>query len=136
MVTRRSAGDMSVYFQMLDSLLASERLPPEYAGRMQQVRAARCPPSYACVLVIPSCPPSASALSLSLLCPAGRHAAHVAALPALPLLCLTRAGVQPFLYPLSRAQVLCNDCGKQGFARFHFAYHSCPHCRSYNTRLL
>lgn len=29
---------MSVYFQMLDSLLASERLPPEYAGRMQQVR--------------------------------------------------------------------------------------------------
>ena len=28
---------MSVYFQMLDSLLASERLPAEYAGRMQQV---------------------------------------------------------------------------------------------------
>lgn len=33
----RSVGDMSVYFQMLDSLLASEQLPPEYAGRMQQV---------------------------------------------------------------------------------------------------
>lgn len=28
---------MHVYFQMLDSLLASEVLPPEYAGRMQQV---------------------------------------------------------------------------------------------------
>lgn len=33
----KSVGDMSVYFQMLDSLLAAERLPPEYAGRMQQV---------------------------------------------------------------------------------------------------
>ncbi|GIL78726.1 hypothetical protein Vretimale_373 [Volvox reticuliferus] len=64
----KSVGDMCVYFQMLDSLLASERLPPEYAGRMQQV--------------------------------------------------------------------LCNDCGKMGFAAFHFVYHSCPHCRSYNTRVL
>ncbi|EFJ48814.1 hypothetical protein VOLCADRAFT_60154 [Volvox carteri f. nagariensis] len=64
----KSVGDMSVYFQMLDSLLASERLPPEYSGRMQQV--------------------------------------------------------------------LCNDCGKMGFAPFHFVYHSCPHCRSYNTRVL
>ncbi|KAG2445115.1 hypothetical protein HYH02_008982 [Chlamydomonas schloesseri] len=64
----KSVGDMSVYFQMLDSLLAAERLPPEYAGRMQQV--------------------------------------------------------------------LCNDCGKMGFAPFHFVYHSCPHCRSYNTRVL
>uniref|UniRef100_A0A7S3R8J5 Uncharacterized protein n=2 Tax=Dunaliella tertiolecta TaxID=3047 RepID=A0A7S3R8J5_DUNTE len=67
-ICSKSVGDMHVYFQMLDSLLASERLPPEYAGRMQQV--------------------------------------------------------------------LCNDCGKTGFTRFHWAYHSCPHCRSYNTRLL
>ncbi|GFH08789.1 uncharacterized protein HaLaN_03813 [Haematococcus lacustris] len=59
---------MRVYFQMLDSLLASETLPPEYSGRMQQV--------------------------------------------------------------------LCNDCSKTGFARFHFAYHACPHCRSYNTRVI
>jgi len=29
---------MHVYFQMLDSLLASEHLPGDYAGRMQQVR--------------------------------------------------------------------------------------------------
>ena len=53
--------------QMLDSLLASERLPVEYAGRTQLI--------------------------------------------------------------------LCNDCGKSGFAPFHFVYHSCPHCRSYNTRV-
>ncbi|KAL6750442.1 zinc-ribbon-domain-containing protein [Haematococcus lacustris] len=64
----KSVGDMRVYFQMLDSLLASETLPPEYSGRMQQV--------------------------------------------------------------------LCNDCSKTGFARFHFAYHACPHCRSYNTRVI
>lgn len=53
---------------MLDSLLASERLPAEYAGRTQMI--------------------------------------------------------------------LCNDCGKTGFAPFHFVYHSCPHCRSYNTRVI
>ncbi|GAX84312.1 hypothetical protein CEUSTIGMA_g11734.t1 [Chlamydomonas eustigma] len=63
----KSIGDMTVYFQMLDSLLASERLPAEYAGRTQMI--------------------------------------------------------------------LCNDCGKSGFAPFHFVYHSCPHCRSYNTRV-
>lgn len=36
-ICSKSIGDMSVYFQMLDSLLSSERLPPEYAGKMQQV---------------------------------------------------------------------------------------------------
>ncbi len=43
----KSVGDMSVYFQMLDSLLASERLPPEYAGRMQQVG---CRTRWSCLL--------------------------------------------------------------------------------------
>eukprot|EP00879_Flechtneria_rotunda_P008507 GHRR01008912.1.p1 GENE.GHRR01008912.1~~GHRR01008912.1.p1 ORF type:complete len:1552 (+),score=616.00 GHRR01008912.1:172-4827(+) len=66
----KSIGDMSVYFQMLDCLLASERrkLPVEYAGRQQAV--------------------------------------------------------------------LCQDCGRVGQAPYHFVYHACPHCRSYNTRLL
>lgn len=32
--------------------------------------------------------------------------------------------------------VLCNDCGKRGQADFHFVYHKCPHCDSYNTRLV
>eukprot|EP00798_Chlamydomonas_sp_ICE-L_P000659 gene659-2094_t len=31
--------------------------------------------------------------------------------------------------------ILCNDCGRSGFAPFHFVYHCCPHCRSYNTRV-
>eukprot|EP00951_Prasinocladus_malaysianus_P028467 scaffold259410_cov46-Prasinocladus_malaysianus.AAC.1 len=61
-------GDMRVYFQMLDALVASEALPPEYASRTQRI--------------------------------------------------------------------LCNDCTRHGEARFHFVYHACSHCGSYNTRVL
>ncbi|KAL8230661.1 hypothetical protein R6Q57_000439 [Mikania cordata] len=32
--------------------------------------------------------------------------------------------------------ILCNDCEKKGTARFHWLYHKCPHCGSYNTRLI
>ncbi|KAL1812482.1 hypothetical protein ACET3Z_022547 [Daucus carota] len=32
--------------------------------------------------------------------------------------------------------ILCNDCEKRGSASFHWFYHKCPHCGSYNTRLL
>lgn len=32
--------------------------------------------------------------------------------------------------------ILCNDCGKRGSASFHWLYHKCPCCGSYNTRLL
>jgi zinc finger protein-like protein len=53
---------------MIDALLASERLPPEYASRQQAV--------------------------------------------------------------------LCNDCGTEGEAPYHFIYHRCPACTSYNTRVL
>jgi zinc finger protein-like protein len=35
-----------------------------------------------------------------------------------------------------RQAVLCHDCGARGEAPFHFVYHKCPHCASYNTRLL
>jgi len=44
-VCARSAGDMTAYWRMLDSLLESERafaLPPEYAGRVQAVRCRDC----------------------------------------------------------------------------------------------
>lgn len=64
----KSLGDMSVYWQMIDSLVASERLPPEYASRRQRV--------------------------------------------------------------------LCNDCGATTQAPFHFVYHKCGGCASYNTRVL
>lgn len=61
-------GDMRVYFQMLDALVASEQLPQEYAGRTQKV--------------------------------------------------------------------LCNDCSRQSVVQYHFVYHACTHCNSYNTRVL
>ncbi|KAL2515948.1 zinc ion binding [Forsythia ovata] len=32
--------------------------------------------------------------------------------------------------------ILCNDCEKRGTAAFHWLYHKCSHCGSYNTRLL
>lgn len=32
--------------------------------------------------------------------------------------------------------ILCNDCEKRGTASFHWLYHKCPYCGSYNTRLM
>ncbi|XP_027329762.1 zinc finger protein BRUTUS-like At1g18910 isoform X3 [Abrus precatorius] len=32
--------------------------------------------------------------------------------------------------------ILCNDCEKKGAATFHWLYHKCPYCGSYNTRVL
>ncbi|KAK4805084.1 hypothetical protein SAY86_004901 [Trapa natans] len=67
-ICSKSLGDMQVYFQMLDTLLAEEKMPEEYLGQIQVI--------------------------------------------------------------------LCNDCEKRGSAPFHWLYHKCPYCRSYNTRLL
>lgn len=38
----KSLGDMGVYWKMIDSLLAAERLPPEYAARRQAVACNDC----------------------------------------------------------------------------------------------
>ncbi|XP_030458146.2 zinc finger protein BRUTUS-like At1g18910 [Syzygium oleosum] len=67
-ICSKSLGDMQVYFQMLDTLLAEEQMPDEYSSKTQVI--------------------------------------------------------------------LCNDCEKRGSASFHWFYHKCPHCGSYNTRLL
>ncbi|KAJ8771863.1 hypothetical protein K2173_027040 [Erythroxylum novogranatense] len=32
--------------------------------------------------------------------------------------------------------ILCNDCEKKGAAPFHWFYHKCPFCGSYNTRVI
>ena len=32
--------------------------------------------------------------------------------------------------------ILCNDCDKKGTARFHWLYHKCGSCGSYNTRVI
>ena len=36
----------------------------------------------------------------------------------------------------SKQKVACNDCGEETLAPFHFVYHACTMCRSYNTRVL
>jgi len=68
---RKSLGDFSVYFRMIDAILEDESehsMPTSIEGKMQKV--------------------------------------------------------------------LCNDCGKESEAKFHFVYHACANCRSYNTRVL
>ncbi|GLT43494.1 hypothetical protein SLA2020_174370 [Shorea laevis] len=67
-ICSKSLGDMTVYFRMLDALLASEVLPGEYRDRCQDI--------------------------------------------------------------------LCNDCEKKGTAPFHWLYHKCGFCGSYNTRVI
>ncbi|XP_022921588.1 zinc finger protein BRUTUS-like At1g74770 [Cucurbita moschata] len=67
-ICSKSLGDMQVYFEMLDALLAEEKIPDEYSGKTQVI--------------------------------------------------------------------LCNDCEKRGMAAFHWLYHKCPCCGSYNTRVL
>ncbi|KAH6815017.1 zinc finger protein-like protein [Perilla frutescens var. frutescens] len=67
-ICSKSMGDMSVYFGMLDALMASEVLPEEY-----------------------------------------------------------RDGCQ---------DILCNDCDRKGSAPFHWLYHKCGSCGSYNTRVI
>ncbi|KAL1810280.1 hypothetical protein ACET3Z_027270 [Daucus carota] len=32
--------------------------------------------------------------------------------------------------------ILCNDCEKRGDSPFHWLYHKCPHCGSFNTRVV
>ncbi|XP_038724888.1 zinc finger protein BRUTUS-like isoform X1 [Tripterygium wilfordii] len=32
--------------------------------------------------------------------------------------------------------ILCNDCDRKGVSRFHWLYHKCGFCGSYNTRLI
>lgn len=42
----------------------------------------------------------------------------------------------PDEYARVRSHILCNDCERRSVAPFHFVYHCCAHCRSYNTKLL
>lgn len=42
----------------------------------------------------------------------------------------------PAGYATQTQAVLCNDCGATCNAPFHFVYHKCAACASYNTRVL
>jgi hypothetical protein len=49
---------------------------------------------------------------------------------------LMRIQRMPPEYRHWRAEVLCNDCEKRSIVAYHFLYHKCSHCASYNTKLL
>ncbi|CAN0903475.1 Zinc finger protein BRUTUS-like At1g74770 [Linum grandiflorum] len=42
----------------------------------------------------------------------------------------------PDEYASQTQAILCNDCEEKGSARFHWLYHKCSYCGSYNTRRL
>ncbi|KAK3247543.1 hypothetical protein CYMTET_42962 [Cymbomonas tetramitiformis] len=48
---------------------------------------------------------------------------------------LLEAEQLPEEYASRTQNILCNDCGSTDSARFHFVYHKCQHCSSYNTRV-
>lgn len=39
-------------------------------------------------------------------------------------------------YDQIKSLILCNDCEKKSTAPFHFVYHKCLFCKSYNTKLM
>lgn len=42
----------------------------------------------------------------------------------------------PAEYAAHRSNVFCNDCERRSWRPFHFVYHRCGHCSSYNTVVL
>jgi hypothetical protein len=42
----------------------------------------------------------------------------------------------PDEYKKTNSEIFCNDCEKKSITKFHFVYHRCEHCNSYNTKLL
>lgn len=42
----------------------------------------------------------------------------------------------PEEYSKVKSEIFCNDCEKKGITKFHFVYHRCPTCKSYNTKML
>lgn len=42
----------------------------------------------------------------------------------------------PEEYSGKTQEILCNDCEKRGTVSFHWLYHKCRHCGSYNTRVI
>eukprot|EP00736_Rhodelphis_marinus_P013250 Rmarinus@m.13222 len=42
----------------------------------------------------------------------------------------------PEEYRNVRSNIFCSDCEERSTVPFHFMYHKCPHCGSYNTKLI
>ncbi|XP_030545801.1 zinc finger protein BRUTUS-like isoform X1 [Rhodamnia argentea] len=49
---------------------------------------------------------------------------------------LLASEVLPVEYRDRCQDILCNDCGKKGMSPFHWLYHKCSFCGSYNTRVI
>lgn len=50
--------------------------------------------------------------------------------------CYMKISVMPVEYQDKRSLIFCNDCQQRSETRFHFVYHKCQNCCSYNTTLL
>lgn len=44
--------------------------------------------------------------------------------------------VMPPEYDSVISSILCNDCEMKSNVKFHFVYHKCAYCKSYNTKVL
>jgi hypothetical protein len=42
----------------------------------------------------------------------------------------------PEEYANDRSLILCNDCEKRSETKYHFYYHKCNECNSYNTKVI
>lgn len=42
----------------------------------------------------------------------------------------------PEEYSRDKSLILCNDCEKRSQTKYHFLYHKCTHCTSYNTKVI
>ncbi|PKI31533.1 hypothetical protein CRG98_048068 [Punica granatum] len=49
---------------------------------------------------------------------------------------LLASEVLPQEYRNRCQDILCNDCDKKGTSPFHWLYHKCGYCGSYNTRVI
>ncbi|KAJ1721558.1 hypothetical protein LPJ53_003934 [Coemansia erecta] len=46
------------------------------------------------------------------------------------------SSTMPPEYRDMETHIHCNDCRQRSVAKFHFIYHKCKFCRSYNTTIL
>ena len=109
-VCRRSVGDMTAYWRMLDALLERDRNASASAAAVAAGGAAAAGDASAATAAAATGDNNSNSPSGLLALP-----------PALA------SKKQP---------ILCNDCGSKGEASFHFVYHKCGGCGSYNTTLL
>ncbi|KAI8324777.1 RING finger and CHY zinc finger domain-containing protein [Martensiomyces pterosporus] len=50
--------------------------------------------------------------------------------------CYLKCSTMPAEYKNTLSHIFCNDCQQRSFTRYHFLYHKCQHCSSFNTAVL